>query len=264
MPRSTDPRSTRAKFVARRHLPDAALALGAIVAVVIAGAAIADGRATAGSSLRPTSISVTTTSTSPTSAASPSSTPTSAARPTAAFIGDAYTTGVGGGGTKWTTLLAQREGWREVNLGYRGTGYGMVFHAADCPANGCPNYLQVVSQAVAAHPDIVVVSGGRNDMTNQGKATTNIPKVFQQLRQQLPKARIVAVSPLWASGSTPTALTALGAEVRSAVQSVGGQYVDAGSPLSGGSGLLSSDGVDPSADGYRAIATAVEAALKTA
>ncbi|MBO1755759.1 SGNH/GDSL hydrolase family protein [Allobranchiibius sp. CTAmp26] len=179
------------------------------------------------------------------------------------FIGDSYTTGVGGGGTKWTTLLAQREGWREVNVGYRGTGYGKEFHAADCPANGCPDYLQVVSRAVAAHPDVVIVSGGRNDMTNQNRAATNIPKVFQELRQQLPKARIVAVSPFWDSTSYPAGLAVLGTDVRTAVAKVGGQYVDVGSPLSGKTGLLSTGGVYPNADGYRALAKAVEAALQT-
>ncbi|NYJ75518.1 SGNH/GDSL hydrolase family protein [Allobranchiibius huperziae] len=264
MTRAPARRSTRLESAARHALPDAALAVGAIAAVVIAGVAIADGRATAGASARPSSASsVRTPSPTTSSAAGGSTTGTTAARPTAVFIGDSYTTGAGGDGTKWTTLLAQREGWREVNLGYRGTGYGMEFHAPDCPAAGCPDYLQVVSRAVAAHPAIVVVSGGRNDMTNQARAATNIPKIFQQLRQDLPKARIVAVSPFWDSGSYPAPLTALGAEVRSAVQQVGGQYVDVGSPLSGKAGLLSSGGVYPNADGYRAIAAAVAAALGT-
>ena len=261
MPRATVRRSTRLKSAVRQGLPDAALALGAVAAVAIAVAAIADGGASAAGSTHVSPLAAPT----PTSTATPAggtASSTSTVRPIAAFIGDSYTTGAGGGGTKWTTLLAQREGWREVNLGYRGTGYGMEFHAPDCPATGCPDYLQVVSRVVAEHPDVVVVSGGRNDMTNQDRAATNIPKVFQQLRRELPKARIIAVSPFWDSGSYPAPLTALGTDVRTAVERVGGQYVDVGSPLSGRTGLLSTGGVYPNADGYRAIAAAVEGALK--
>lgn len=262
MARATVRRTTRLKSAVRRGMPDAALGVGVIAAVVIAGAAIVDGRATAGGSTQPSPSAARTPSATASTAGGSASASSSSAQPIAAFIGDSYTTGAGGDGTKWTTLLAQREGWREVNLGYRGTGYGKEFHAANCPEAGCPDYLQVVSRAVAAHPDIVVVSGGRNDITNQGRAASNIPKVFQQLRQELPKARIIAVSPFWDASSYPSSLTRLGSDVRTAVENGGGQYVDVGSPLSGKAGLVSSGGVYPNADGYRSIAEAVASAMK--
>lgn len=246
------------KFSVRGHGADIALFIAAIIVVVFAVVVVLGNKGPA-KAVTP-SVVGTPAATAKTASAKPKPTPSK--MPTAAFIGDSYTTGAGGNGTKWTTLLAQREGWREVNLGYRGTGYGKEFHAPDCPPNGCPDYLQVIDQVVAKKPDIVVVSGGRNDATNIDAAVTNISQIFKQLRSRLPNARIIAISPFWGAGSYPSSLSTIGADVRTAVQSVRGQYVDIGSPLQNKPDTLGSDGVLPTASGYTALATAIETGLK--
>ena len=243
-----------------RHRADLALLIAAVIVVVFAIWVIlgSGGPAAASGATRP-AISTTPVVT-PKETTGTSKTPSK--RPVAVFVGDSYTTGVGGGGTKWTTLLAQREGWTEVNLGYRGTGYAKAFNAPDCPAAGCPNYLKVVGQVVAKRPDIVVVSGGRNDAVDTGAAATNIPLVFQQLRAKLPKARIIAISPFWGSRRYPASLRTIGSDVRKAAKSVRGQYVDIGSPLRNRSDQLGSDGIYPTAAGQKTLASAVESKLK--
>lgn len=246
----------------RGHMADLALMIAAVIVVGFAFVVIKgnNGPAKTGVAAAESAPSAPATI-SRTASSAPSATPSKV--PTAVFIGDSYTIGAGGGGTKWTTLLAQRKRWREVNLGYRGTGYAQEFHAPDCPANGCPNYLQVIDQVVAKNPDIVVVSGGRNDATNTDAAATSVRQVFQQLRSKLPNARIIAISPFWGSGAYPSSMATIGADVRSAVQSVHGQYVDIGSPLSDKSDLVGSDGVYPTAAGYRLLAKEIADAVKT-
>lgn len=261
----TPPRERR--FSKPRQRADLLLLVAAIIVIAFAIWVILGnkGPAAPGTSAVPSAIATPTTTsdvTPPTTSTTSTATNSPALTPTAAFIGDSYTTGVGGGGTKWTTLVAKKEGWSEVNLGYRGTGYAQEFHASDCPANGCPNYLQAVAQVVAKHPDIVVVSGGRNDATNQAAAAANISQLFQQLHTKLPKAKIIAISPFWGSGSYSASLKTIGSDVQSAVQSAGGKYVDIGSPLSGPSNLVGSDGIYPTAAGYKALATAIESALR--
>lgn len=182
--------------------------------------------------------------------------------PVAVFIGDSYTTGVGGDGTKWTTLLAKSQGWREINIGNRGTGYAQTYAGSECPKSECPNYLQMISKAVSEKPDLVIVSGGRNDLASQPEAVVNIAKIFQQLREQLPKARIIAVSPFWGVSSYPSALADLGAKVRIAVSTASGTYLDVGPVLRNKANLATEGGSFPNAAGYKAIAAAVEGALK--
>lgn len=182
--------------------------------------------------------------------------------PVAAFIGDSYTTGSGGESTRWTTIVAKAQGWREVNVGQRGTGYVQTAEGQDCPAFGCPNYLQSIAAAVAAQPDIVVVSGGRNDLNRRDGLAGNIRKVFEQLRAQLPKARIIAISPFWGSGDYPLFRREISTEVRTSVESVKGRYLDVGQVLADKPSLVDSEGNYPTADGYRAIASAVQTSLK--
>ncbi len=248
-------------LVVRRHLVDVALAILVIAALVFAAAVIVKARASTGAGARTTA----TASSVPSAPASSSvATPTGSATtrtPTAVFIGDSYTAGTGGEGTRWTTLVAQREGWQEVNLGYPGTGYAKDFHAPSCPDDGCPDYLGVVSRAIAAHPAIVVVSGGRNDLADPDAATANISKIFEQLHRGLPQARVIAISPFYDDRRYPTGLRTLGSKVRTAVEAVGGEYVDVGSPLQDSPDLLSDGGVNPNAAGYRALAAAVSSAL---
>lgn len=176
----------------------------------------------------------------------------------AVFIGDSYTSGVGGNGTRWTSLVAAKLGWTEVNLGRGGTGYKATAGMAGCGKQFCPNYDGMVAAAAAAKPDIVVVSGGRNDA---GVYPTEISAVFTDLRKALPNAKIYAVSPLIDDNAAPAWFTQESMVVKAAVEAAGGTFLDIGQPLTGHPELVSSDSVHPNAAGYQAIAAAMLAAL---
>lgn len=186
-------------------------------------------------------------------------TSTTQSGPVVAFIGDSYSVGVGGDGTKWTSLVSAHEGWQEKNFAVGGTGY-TVTHG--CGQKTCLTYAQMVPQVVEVKPSIVIVSGGRNDPADFDPAV--VSKTFQTIRAALPQAQIVATSPLWGATKPPASLGVLAQTVQKAVTSVGGRYVDLGQPLYGHPEWMTSDNVHPKAAGYRAIAEAFELAWRTA
>jgi len=164
--------------------------------------------------------------------------------PVAVFIGDSYTAPAGGGIVMWTTLVAAKKGWLEVNLGRGGTGYG--------------SYGQVIPDAVKAKPDLVMVAGGRNDGSVDSLA---IRTFYQDLRAQLPNAKIYAMSPLWDSTAAPAFIALQGHEVEAAVKAVGGTFLDVGQPFQGRPELITNDHVHPNATGHQVLAQAVSELL---
>lgn len=195
----------------------------------------------------------------------PAPQPTHEFMPAVGFLGDSYTAGDGATSkaVRWTTLLSAKRGWAETNAGFGGTGYG----TAGRLAGGQP-YDARVAQATtgvadAAHP-IIIVSGGRNDLSEKTAAAeiaAGVTGTFTDLRKAAPKAKIVALSPLWDDDKAPVGLDAIGQEVRAAVESVGGQYVDLGQPLAGRADLIGPDGVHPNDAGYAYLAEKIDAAL---
>ena len=154
------------------------------------------------------------------------------ARPVAAFIGDSYTAGAGASSaqTRWTYLVSQQMGWSEDDFGRGGTGYVRTNTPGQpCRHNdSCPNYPGIVDEVAATHPDIVVVAGGQNDLTefdvHRDLVAASIAGTFTALRAQLPDARIIGIGP-----SVPRAVTdsvvAFNDDVQGAVRAVGGEFV---------------------------------------
>lgn len=199
----------------------------------------------------------------------PAALPTVVAKKVVA-IGDTYSAGAGAteANVGFVFQLARSESWNLTNLARGGTGYlaslsGIARQA--CGLDYCPSYPEMIADAVAATPEIVLVAGGRNDAAKDPtEESAAIKDFYQQLRTSLPQAKIVALSPLWDSTEPPETLSEIAGAVRASVESVGGSYLDIGQPLQGRRALLAADGVHPNDAGHTALFEAVHAALQTA
>lgn len=192
---------------------------------------------------------------------------TVAVRQTAAFIGDSYTAGAGADAPakRWSTLVAGAEGWLEVNDARGGTGYLQTAEQGQgaCGLAVCPNYAQMISAVAKAKPDIVVVSGGRNDVVlEDGRVHDAIDAFYPALRKALPKSTIYVVAPVWDYTAPPSELERIQSYVRSAAAKVGAAYLEIGEPLDGHADWTVADHVHPNDQGHAAIAAAVEKALR--
>lgn len=179
--------------------------------------------------------------------------------PVVAFLGDSYTVGARASNeaTRWSSLVSKELGWSEQNFGIADTGY-LVEGSME---NGVP-YADRIPAIAEANPEIVVVSGGLNDMfSSTADIVSAINTTYTELRAALPDARIIAVSPLWTAGEpVPVQMVALNDAVRAAASSVNAEYVDLGQPLVGHPEWMHSDKVHPLDEGYAAIAEAFLAA----
>jgi lysophospholipase L1-like esterase len=173
-----------------------------------------------------------------------------------AFLGDDWTAGTGASseGKRFSTLVCNELGAQERNFGVDGTGY------AKSSASGGP-YRSRLAALVAAHPQVVVVSGGRNDRSDYGAtAADHARQLFTTLHWKLPDAGLVAVAPFWGDSDLPPELSALARTVRKAVTSAGGSYLDIADPIHGHPAFMA-DAADPNDRGYAAIAAALEPRL---
>jgi lysophospholipase L1-like esterase len=187
-------------------------------------------------------------------------------RPVVLFIGDSYAAGVGAGSgsARWTSLVADAEGWLELNLGRAGSGYTSSPPPIVCGYSRCPDYLAMAARAVEEQPDIVVVAGGQNDTVlaaNHFEAErAAIEATFRTLRAGLPDARIVAVGlkPIW---GVTAPLQRIEDSVRAAVESIGGLFIGLTTSSVIQPSYLLEDGIHVGDEGHAAIAAHVLAAL---
>jgi lysophospholipase L1-like esterase len=173
--------------------------------------------------------------------------------PVVAFLGDDWTRGTGATEKpkRFTTLLCAQLGAQERNFGVDGSGY------AKSGLTGGP-YASRVDQIVAADPQIVVVSGGRNDSsdapTTAAEAARNL---FATLHEKLPGAVLIAVAPFWGDSDLPPEMVALSRAIDDGVTAAGGTYLDITDPIHGHPTYMA-DAADPNDAGYAAIASALE------
>jgi hypothetical protein len=191
---------------------------------------------------------------------SPSATPVSSAPalPVVAFLGDDFTDGAGATApaTRWSSLVAAHYGWAEKNFGVAGTGY-----STGGTAGGAPYAARIAALAATA-PAIVIVAGGRFDIESANgptKIKTGVTATFTALRAALPKAVIIAESPVWPLTKPPATLALVAADVKAAVVAVGGRYLDVDEPLFGLPADIGSHSL-PNDAGHAALAKAFETA----
>ncbi len=173
-----------------------------------------------------------TPGTDPTVSHSPSA--TSHAGSVAVFLGDGAVQGLAAGESvpeRWTTLVAEHEGWTEDNLARAGTGYlASPTDPASCAMATCPAVRDMVGTAIEADPALVVVSAGTADLellpAERTKVRRAVAGTYRALASGLPGTRVIAMPPLWTGeGEPPAALVRLDRWVQAAANKYGAQYV---------------------------------------
>ena len=182
-------------------------------------------------------------------------------KPLAVFLGDSYTQGTGGDGVRWPDLVGDERGWEVANLALGGTGYIATSGGDDCGRAYCGTYLEASAEIVGS-PRYIVVAGGRNDLdAAPADVLAAADTLFAQLRDRYPDAQIFAIDPWFDDDAPPAALGNLAVGIGEAAAKHGVAVLDTEQPLRGRKNLISADGVNPNADGYRELANQVQIAL---
>lgn len=151
-------------------------------------------------------------------------------KPLAVFIGDSYTAGAGGTKGGFAPIVAADQGWRMENLGRGGTGFLIQDLDADlaqqaCGADYCEAYPEMITEAAGMSPDVVVVSGGRNNAGDAGADVREaIDEFFASLRAELPDARVIVTSPVWDDDEAPAMLADIAGWEKSAARDIGAEF----------------------------------------
>lgn len=182
--------------------------------------------------------------------------------PTVVTIGDSIMKGHGlPAAQAWPALLAAHDDWRLDNLACDGAGFLAIGDDADCGET----FAGLVRKAAALHPRTVIVEGSSNDFgQDDAPLAAETLSQLRQLRAALPTAQIIGLSTIWGDTAVPSQLGDVDAQVREAVQAVGGTFVSVGQPLSGHPEWMQSDDVHPTAAGQLALFGAVQAAFREA
>lgn len=187
---------------------------------------------------------------------------TGPAQRTIVFLGDDWTLGVGTSSPsrRFADILGPKLNAHVVVVAADGAGYAKIGQPSGL------SYVQLAAKVAAYKPYMVVVSGGRNDLTDDPNTLkTDAKTVFATLRADLPAARIVAVAPFWGDSDAPSGMSAVASAVKSGVGgSVRGTYVDVSDPIHGIKTDMSSNQADPNDAGNNAIATALLPYLQAA
>ena len=198
----------------------------------------------------------------PSQAPSVSPTPSAtagAARPVAVFLGDSYASGTGASrpSKRWVDLVSLDKGWVEKNVSQDSSNYSSEA--------GGTSYRARMAAVAATGAQIVVVSGGRNDVNvDPAQLRADARATFVGIQTALPKARIFVVSPTWGNDPAPQGLTNVISIVMAEAKRTGVTYLDIGQPMFGDSSMMAVDGWHPNDAGHAAIAKAVEKALTQA
>ncbi|MDN4484170.1 SGNH/GDSL hydrolase family protein [Demequina lignilytica] len=176
------------------------------------------------------------------------------------FVGDSYTAGAGATEDKveqlrWSARVSQELGWNEINVALGGTGYVMTSGFEGCGVDFCPRYRERILTA-DADPDLVVISGGRNDGPEPEGFYQSVLSTFETAQERWPDAMIVVTLPLWDDDPAPEWLAADATVILTAARSAEVDVLDLGQPLEGVASFIAEDGIHPSDAGHEAIAAA--------
>lgn len=176
-----------------------------------------------------------------------------------AFLGDSYSKGLGASsnGKRWTTLVSAAMGWSELNLAEGGSGYTTTYLGQKT------DYSIKLDVIAAADPDLVVVSGGRNDYEAGTSAVVGAvaASLFESIKSRAPNAELIVTSPIWDSTEAPPDFAILGNDLHAAAMSADARYLQIGEPLADHPEMMDHDGLHPNDLGHRSVAEAAVQAI---
>ncbi|WP_147454009.1 SGNH/GDSL hydrolase family protein [Tessaracoccus antarcticus] len=122
-----------------------------------------------------------------------------------------------------------------TNLSTPGRGY--LKKPASCEIAVCANFEGTIPAIVAATPDVVVTFGGAAD--GDRDLSDAAREYYAALREALPDAEIIAISPVTSEDEAAYWLTMHKRTIRTAVEAVDGTFIDVGQPGVGDGEYLS-------------------------
>ncbi len=179
---------------------------------------------------------------------------------TALFVGDSYTAGALGINESQTfaTRTCDALGLA-CNLDAEGsTGYQADGHKV---SSKFTPYVHRLSEDTALYrADLIVVSGGRNDIGKPGDEFTIARSYLRAVGKAYPKARVVVLEPFWQNAHPSIPMIDIRRDVKRAAAATGATYLPTdGWLLKHG---VASDDTHPNLEGHREIAVELTAALK--
>ncbi|MGA4508451.1 hypothetical protein ACQB6R_09835 [Propionibacteriaceae bacterium G1746] len=216
------------------------LVLLAVVALALSWLALSRPAAThtTGTPSRPTGeVPVTPTPTdgsSPSASASPTQ---SQAQGTLVVLGDGYSAAA-----SWPRYAGEALGMTVVNMAASGTGYTKA--PGSCPVAPCTSFKDSAAKVAAAKPAVVVVVGGEvdGDVPLAADATATLTT----LKQAVPQARIVFMTPISSRATHPVWLTTHAETLKTVAADGNAIWIDTSSVVATASSYANGDLTDES------------------
>lgn len=184
----------------------------------------------------------------------------------ALFLGDSYSVGVGA--TPWTNgfvyKVSEHYDWRVFNYAARAVGYLKGDTETSLPKlshclspQGCPHLIEQFEIALQAgvSPDIVFVSGGRNDAPG-ATFEAAVQALLDDIQLKAPHAKIFVTSPI-SYGPEQKVMADKVQIVRDACRDRHVTFIELGAPLLTHTGLLYRDQIHPSNRGHQLLANKI-------
>ncbi len=174
--------------------------------------------------------------------------------PTLVVIGDSYSEGVDNS-VVWPQLLAESRGYHLVNMSIGGTGY----------VNGAfsTTFGDRITSADIERPGIIIFAGSRNDIWySPAEVRAAAREALVTAQDRFPRARIIAIGPIWDSSTPTDEARDINSAVREAAEASSVEFIDAlSADWLADRSLIHADGIHATDAGQQALSDGVEEAI---
>lgn len=149
--------------------------------------------------------------------------------PTVLVVGDSFAGGTGDPSIEiYPNILARRMGWDLALDAQGGTGF---VNARQIPGTIATNRVPFIERldddARMYNPDIVIVDGGRNDLTTAPSVVVPAADAYlKKVHALWPNAKVVVIIPSYVSADVPVTYAPVAAGLRSSAAEIGASVID--------------------------------------